>query len=290
MDNLTTRTTGDGSQTFFSESFQECFHSRHGAKQESIYQYVVPAKLLELATIKSEIHVLDVCYGLGYNTAACLAVLHQASVSITVHALEINPQVPRLALENGIMNLWSEDIQNILKFVAKDLSYKDNNRSVFLHIGDARQTIKNLPLAWADAIFLDPFSPPKCPQLWTVEFIQLIADRLHPQGVVLTYSCSAAVRKAMTLAGLVVGSTPPLGRVAPGTIGAYDQNKIPPLTTAEAEHLQTKAAIPYRDPDLNDDAQSILQRRKTEQQESNLEPTSQWKRRHQKARVNGENL
>jgi tRNA U34 5-methylaminomethyl-2-thiouridine-forming methyltransferase MnmC len=288
MDQLTTKMTGDGSLTFFSESFQECFHSRYGAKQESIYQYVVPAKLLELASTKSEIHVLDVCYGLGYNTAACLEVLRPVAVPITVHALEINPQVPRLALDEGIMNLWSDDIQNILKFVAKDLSYTNKNRSVFLHIGDARQTIKNLPLAWADAIFLDPFSPPKCPQLWTVEFIQLLADRLHPQGCILTYSCSAAVRKAMTLAGLVVGSTPPLGRFAPGTIAAFDPSKIPPLTTAETEHLQTKAAVPYRDPDLQNDPQSILARRKTEQQESNLEPTSQWKRRH--TRVNGESL
>lgn len=280
MDELTCRTTADGSLTFFSQQFQECFHSRHGAKQESIYQYTVAAKLPELAQIQAEIHVLDVCYGLGYNSAACLELLKQFPAKIVIHALEINPQVPHAALALGIMDIWSIETRQILQAVADHHEYTDSHRSVFLHIGDARKTIRNIPLNWADAIFLDPFSPPKCPQLWTVEFIGLLAQRLHSYGCILTYSCAAAVRKAMTMAGLRVGSTPPLGRYAPGTIGGFASPLVPPLTQAEVEHLQTRAAVPYRDPNLTDPAPVILQRRALEQKESSLEPSSQWKRRH----------
>ncbi|PLS67913.1 MAG: hypothetical protein CV045_10935 [Cyanobacteria bacterium M5B4] len=280
MDQLTAKVTADGSLTFFSEDYQECFHSRHGAKQESIYQYVVPAKLLARAQTQSEIHILDVCYGLGYNSAAAIEFLYNSPTRLVIHALEIDAQVPQQAIDRGIMTVWSETTQQILKEIARNYTFTDRKVSVFLHIGDARQTIKTIPLQWADAIFFDPFSPPKCPQLWTVEFIKLVADRLHFDGCLLTYSCAAAIRKAMLAADLIVGSTPPLGRVAPGTIAAFNSRWVPPLTIAEQEHLRTKAAVPYRDPNLCDSATTILDRRSKEQAESSLEPTSQWKRRH----------
>ena len=100
-----------------------------------------------------------------------------------------------------------------------------------------------------------------------------------------TYSCAAAVRTALLSAGLVIGSTAPVGRRTPGTIAAHQSIKSQeitanyPLSPAEIEHLQTRAAVPYRDPQLRDDAATITQRRQQEQQVSNLESTSQWRKR-----------
>jgi tRNA U34 5-methylaminomethyl-2-thiouridine-forming methyltransferase MnmC len=150
-----------------------------------------------------------------------------------------------------------------------------------LIIGDARETIKSLCQSqWqADAIFLDPFSPPKCPQLWTVEFLGLVARCLKPTGRLTTYSCSAAVRKALALAGLKFGSTPSVGRRSPGTVASFCEQDLPPLSLQEQEHLDTRAAIAYRDPSLQDSADTICLRRQQEQQTSILKPTSQWKKR-----------
>lgn len=131
----------------------------------------------------------------------------------------------------------------------------------------------------ADAIFLDPFSPPKCPQLWTVEFIQLIAQCLDKEGYLTTYSCAASVRNALQLAELKIGATRSVGRRSPGTVANWTGNHLPPLSNQEKEHLQTRAAIPYRDPLLSDPATIIHQRRLTEQSHSNREPSSRWKKR-----------
>ncbi|MGB3310469.1 MAG: MnmC family methyltransferase [Nodosilinea sp.] len=64
--------------------------------------------------------------------------------------------------------------------------------------GDARQHIQTLETLefQADVIFFAPFSPPHCPELWTVEFIQQAAACLHSGGKLVTYSCAAAVRTA----------------------------------------------------------------------------------------------
>ena len=148
-------------------------------------------------------------------------------------------------------------------------------------MGDARKTLKKVhQLKFrADAIFLDPFSPPHCPQLWTVEFLGLAAKCLQPDGRLATYSCAAAVRTALMTADLKIGSTAPFGRRSPGTVANFTNSNLSALSQEEEEHLQTRASIPYRDPQLCDSAGEILQRRQIEQQNSELEPTSHWKKR-----------
>jgi len=143
----------------------------------------------------------------------------------------------------------------------------------------ARQTVLQVPLGWADAVFLDPFSPSVCPELWTVDFLRAVAERMRPTGILATYSCAAAVRAALLEAGLFIGSTPPVGRPWPGTVASPQPDHLPPLSPMEWEHLKTRAAVPYRDPTLKGDRAQIRLQRQREQQASPLEPTSAWKRR-----------
>jgi tRNA U34 5-methylaminomethyl-2-thiouridine-forming methyltransferase MnmC len=281
-DQLTTLTTADGSATFFSTTFGEAFHSIHGAKQEAEAKFVAPARIRKKLECQTCVNILDVCYGLGYNTAAaiaCLEDLDSPSAHLQIIGLENNLQVPQAAIANGLLDIWPQMVVQNLQALAAKGQVQTTNLDLCLLIGDARQTAQNLPKSWADAIFLDPFSPPRCPQLWTVEFLALLASCLKPDGYIVTYSCAAAVRTAMLTVGLEVGSTSPVGRRSPGTIAAFPPIVFPPLLQAEQEILQTRASVPYRDPSLSDSAEAILQRRLVDQGHSNLEPTSAWKRR-----------
>ncbi|MEM7062552.1 MAG: MnmC family methyltransferase [Cyanobacteria bacterium P01_B01_bin.77] len=285
---LTLEVTGDGSATFYSEEFGEHFHCRHGAYTDAQRNYVDAANISELAQAE-QLSILDVCYGLGYNTAAALDTIWQVNPDcwVTIRALEINAAVPRDAIAHALTNQftndlhWSAKTQNILKILATDHRYQSSTTDIQLLIGDARQTLQ--PLAaegWqADAILFDPFSPTRCPQLWTVEFFALTARCLAADGILATYSCAAAVRSAMTLAGLTIGSLPGAGRHWPCTIATKDQRPLPSLSPQEQEHLQTRAAIPYRDPNLRATAETIMAQRQQEQQQSSLESTGAWRRR-----------
>ncbi len=285
---LIPQVTGDGSCTFFSEEFKEAFHSHYGAKQEAEAKFVEPAKLRQKAIELKErantpIRLLDICYGLGYNSAAALAAIWSVNpqCKIELIALELSAAVPRQAIAHQLLAHWHEPIPQLLQELATVYKVYSERFEGQLLIGDARKTIRSLCQSqWrADAIFLDPFSPPKCPQLWTVEFLGLVARCLKPTGRLTTYSCSAAVRKALALAGLKFGSTPGVGRRSPGTVASFCERDLPPLSLQEQEHLDTRAAIPYRDPSLQDSAAAIYLRRQQEQQTSTFEPTSQWKKR-----------
>ncbi|WP_375472010.1 tRNA (5-methylaminomethyl-2-thiouridine)(34)-methyltransferase MnmD [uncultured Nostoc sp.] len=289
LENFTPKLTADGSFTFVSQEFGESFHSHCGAQQESFCKFVEPTQLA-IAAQKPVLRLLDVCYGLGYNTAAALQTIWAVNPGccVEVIGLELNPAVPQAAIAHHLFDNWNCNYIEILKKLAFEHQVQTPCLKAKLLIGDARTTITLVRQLgfWADVIFLDPFSPPQCPQLWTVEFIKQMSLCLHPDGLLATYSCAAAVRTALLSAGLVISSTPPVGRRSPGTVATHSKNAESkdhfPLTTlseVEKEHLLTRAAIPYRDPQLSDPTEVIVRRRQQEQQTSCLEPASHWRKR-----------
>ena len=280
--------TKDGSYTFFSPEFNEAFHSHYGARQEAEKKFLEPSLLKNKARLHSQntcstLKLLDICYGLGYNSAAVLAGIWLVNPQCKVEliALEIDGTVPLQAIEHNLLNQWQSPILQLLTQLATTKHIQTNYLDASLLIDDARKTIQQIyQNGWqADAILLDPFSPPKCPQLWTVEFLGLVTKCLKPTGRIVTYSSSAAVRTALSLTGLSIGSTPGVGRKSPGTVASFFADNLPALSLQEREHLQTRAAVPYRDPELQDTAENIRQKRELEQGDSSLEPTSQWKKR-----------
>jgi tRNA U34 5-methylaminomethyl-2-thiouridine-forming methyltransferase MnmC len=284
FENFVPQLTADGSFTFVSQEFGESFHSHFGAKQESFCKFVVPTQLAQSAT-RPVLRLLDICYGLGYNTAAALETIWAVNPHCYVEliGLELNPSVPQAAIAHHLLDHWNYEYTSILSELAFQYHVQTDHLQAKLLIGDARSSIAHVHQSGfqADAIFLDPFSPPQCPYLWTTEFIQKVAQCLHAEGLLATYSCAVAVRTALLAAGLEIGSTPPVvGKRSPGTVAGYRKDHLfPPLSQEEQEHLLTRAAIPYRDPQLNDPAHVIVMRRQQEQQACSLEHTSRWRKR-----------
>lgn len=286
---LTPQATKDGSYTFYSQEFAEAFHSVFGAKQEAETKYVEPCKIRELAAQKAKIHLLDVCYGLGYNSAAALEAIWEVNPRCQVEliGLELSSEVPRQAVRHQLLTIWRSPVPQLLAKLAHTSKIEEEFLQARLLWGDARQTIQQIVARrWqADAIFLDPFSPPKCPQLWTVEFIGKVAQCLTPTGRLATYSCAAAVRTSLSLAGLRFGSTAAVGRKSPGTIASYEYKNLPRLSRREREHLQTRGAVPYRDENLQSSWEQIILRRQQEQEKSDRESTSQWRKRWLQSKI-----
>jgi len=272
-------TTGDGSLTFYSQEFGQTFHNPAGAYEEALEKFVLPCRIPDLARSASQIHLLDVCFGLGYNAAVAISLIRQINpeVDIDVIGLERSPEVPAQAWAAGVSERWDPHIDWQTLLTQGHLS-QDHIQANILW-GDARQTIFGIPDSWADAVFLDPFSPSVCPELWTVEFLGQVARCMTDTARLATYSCSAAARSAMLAVGLHIGSTPPVGRPWPGTLASKAPQDLPPLSPMDQEHLRTRAAIPFRDPDLRSCRDEIRRRRQQEQQQTHLEPTSAWKKR-----------
>lgn len=65
--------TQDGSIGLYSYVNEDVYHSKYGALTEAWEKFILPSGLDELINTKEKINVLDVCYGVGYNTKALMS-------------------------------------------------------------------------------------------------------------------------------------------------------------------------------------------------------------------------
>jgi tRNA U34 5-methylaminomethyl-2-thiouridine-forming methyltransferase MnmC len=281
--------TKDGSYSLRSTLFQENFHSLLGAFEETKSKFTSTSNLQRFKG--KSLNVLDICFGLGYNSASLLNELIKQKSYLNLYALEIDKNPLEYSLRNeSFLKLWAPKVKTIFESLYQKDYFEDQFFKCCVLWGDAREKIKIIPSSVKfDLIYLDGFSPQKCPQVWTVEFLSKVTEKLNSQGYLITYSSSAAVRKTLRNLGLEIFSIKPIfknrtfwsqGTVA---IAKFDKNKFKPnlnfekLSVMEEEHLLTKAGIPYRDQNLNSSKDDIIKKRIKEQLLSNLVPTKTWR-------------
>ncbi len=265
--------TDDGSYTFKSESFNgksENMHTSHGAISEAMEKFVKPAKL----DGKAKVSVLDICSGLGYNAASTINSLND-DVEIEMDLIEISKETIALTLlietplksykiiKKAVENkLYEEGIINFKYFHDKI----PKRIRINIHITDARVVVNELVGHQKyDAIFLDPFSPLKSPELYTNEFFRCLRNLLKPDGVILTYTSAAPVRAAVIKSGLHVGEGPSFKRSG-GTIASLNQDRIDkPLSIKDERMIAlSDAGTPFKDPEFKGTSRSILHSRDQE--------------------------
>ncbi len=131
-----------------------------------------------------------------------------------------------------------------------------------------------------DLIFLDAFTPSKCPCLWSYEFFKLLFEHLEPDGKILTYTTSASVRGAMIEAGFFIGNIyNEREKKFTGTIATKNKSLIKyPLSEFDLGLVKTKAGIFYRDENLTDLNEAISARRNEEVKNSTRLSTSKYRK------------
>ena len=255
--------TKDGSYSLKSVFFQENFHSLLGALEETKSKFTATSNLQRFKG--KSLNVLDICFGLGYNSASLLDELIKQKSYLNWYALEIDKKPLEYGLKNkSFLKLWAPRVKKIFKSLYRNDYFEDQFFKCRILWGDAREKINIIPTDCKfDLIYLDGFSPQKCPQVWTIEFLSKVTEKLNNQGYLITYSSSAAVRKTLRNLGLEIFTIKPSfnnkSTWSQGTVAVAkcEKNKLKlnfnleNLSVMEEEHLLTRASIPYRDKDLN---------------------------------------
>ena len=380
--------TNDGSVGLFCPEADDIYHSTYGALTEAYEKFIFPANFKDFFKKNSEIKILDICYGIGYNTKSFLnyflEILYNEKIyankqyndtpytdnkkyKVFIHALDNDKILANLSpffiankknIKNNILSFNQEKISRMLSgktspnfYLKKEVQiillemlknnidnetervlflknfsqffdsslvalykfykikrYKSNHFdkiNTFLHniyynhisisykkalkalnlfdfnfklnINDARYSIINDKNTY-NFMFLDAFTPAKCPCLWTVDFFKLLYEHLDENGMILTYSNSAAVRNAFFNAGFYVGKI--FSKTAnkfTGTVAVKNESLIKhELSEFDSGLLKTKAGIFYRDENLSLDNEAIIKQHEFEVKNSNLISSSQY--------------
>lgn len=209
-------TTADKTETFLNEEIGETYHSQTGAVEEALKKYAVPCKIRELAKM-GKIKILDVCFGMGYNSAMAIDVALETNpkCEIEIIGLENDPEIIKKIQK---VNPPIKFFQHYRWLTPANLEFKKGKVKVKVILGDARKEIKQLPENYFDAVFFDPFSPKTAPEMWRKEFFAGVYRVMKDSATLATYSCARMVRENMSEAGLFYDDGPIVGRRGPGTI------------------------------------------------------------------------
>ena len=401
--------TNDGSVGLFSPSADDIYHSTYGAFTEAYEKFILPSNINNFLKKNSEIKILDICYGIGYNSKSFInnfldflynETIHTNKIEyndkvdtnnkkykIYIHALDndknlaylspffisnkknfknnnltFNQEKIRRMLSNKVIQKYKlkeevnilllkrildqideETIQllnnkkykqffapntiNLFKFLrTKECKYTHIlSLNTFLHniyykyiskgyknalkalkfmdfdfnleIDDARYSLQKDSVLY-NYVFLDAFTPTKCPCLWTIDFLKLLYEHLEDDGMILTYSNSAQVRNAFINAGFIVGKIySESSKKFTGTIAVKNNSnleklicehennklvKISELSEYDLGLIKTKAGIFYRDENLSLDNEAIIKVHEIEVQNSNLMSSSKFIKEYKK--------
>ena len=186
----------DGSYTAYSKEYDEHYHStRDGALQESLLKHVIPA--FKIKKHLDEINILDICFGLGFNTLATIYYHHKnnSTCRLNIYSPELDETLIN-SLNSFVYPEEFEGLEMIISELIKNKSYTKNNLHVELFIGDAREYIKKFNNHF-DIVYQDAFSPSKNPMLWTLEYFSDIKKSIKEDAVVTSYSIALPTRLAL---------------------------------------------------------------------------------------------
>jgi tRNA U34 5-methylaminomethyl-2-thiouridine-forming methyltransferase MnmC len=183
----------DGTHTLFSKEFDEPYHStKDGALHESLEKHVKPA--LSFSKEKKQLTILDICFGLGYNTFATLYHVKKNNLLVKLHILspEFDEGLVR-SLKDFDYPPEFDTLKPVIEAVSNNLCYEDAQFKIEVLVGDARESIPQIKEK-IDVVYQDAFSPAHNPLLWTQEHFRNVRAVCSDDALLTTYSTAAAVR------------------------------------------------------------------------------------------------
>lgn len=268
--------TEDGSYSINSKEINnkiETLHTSTGAISESFEKFIKAVKF----DYAKDIAILDICAGLGYNTSAAIEnfIKNSDNTNLKVDMVEISKAtlacgllVPSPIKEHDITKkaIENELIKSNYARSSLEQSEIPDNIEINVYIEDARQCIQKLKSKSYDAIFLDPFSQNMSPELFSVDLFKEFKRVIKDDGIIATYTSSAPVRAAFIEAGFYIGLGPIFGRKQGGTLASPNPSMLDTslLKNDEIRIALSDVGIPFRDPNLSNSSEDILNKRQEE--------------------------
>lgn len=193
--------TGDGSDSLFSTRFQDSYHSRHGAVQESNHVFIQNGLHFCSQKIHS-INLLELGFGTGLNLLLTrkfaqenpgLKIVYQ-----TIEAFPISMEtVKKLNYDRMFDAGWLHEIHQL---PWDEDHVLNENLTLRKHLKSFEQISE---VDSFDLIYFDAFAPQKQPALWEEDFLSTIARATKPGGILVTYCSQGAFRRALKKVGFL---------------------------------------------------------------------------------------
>ena len=129
--------TEDGSIGLYSYAEKDVFHSKYGALTEAWEKFVLPSNIIGLMGEKENIKVLDICYGIGYNSKALMShVIKNTKIKKEILIYKIIKKIfpkffqKKTQYKNNTETIYNDNIANKRKMLLPYVDSVDNDNII----------------------------------------------------------------------------------------------------------------------------------------------------------------
>ena len=244
MHNYKIVNTCDGSKTLYSKKYNQHYHSvKDGAVNESLHKHVVPA--LTHHKNRESLRILDICFGLGYNTFSTIyyALQNNLDMKLKFYSPELDGRLIKSLYHFEYPDEF-EPIKNIIEEVSQNLYYEDEKLKIEVFVGNAREYIKTLDDI--DIVYQDAFSSDVNYELWTKEYFGDIYKIVNDDSIITTYSVATPVRLSMYENSFFIYENKNKF-TRNGTLAFKQKQELPNFVNMELKKLRNPNAKPFVD-------------------------------------------
>jgi tRNA U34 5-methylaminomethyl-2-thiouridine-forming methyltransferase MnmC len=194
--------TEDGSHTLYVPEIDECYHSSHGAIQESRHIFIEAGLKM---CFKNEINILEIGFGTGLNAFLALIEVEKVGKKIKYTALEKFPvEMEKINNLNFAHQIESNKI-SLFQFMHQSEWNKEIEITPQFSLTkvECDFTSYNIESQY-DIVFFDAFSPEKQAEMWTEKIFLKIYTHCNPGAILTTYCAKGIVRRALQNVGFEV--------------------------------------------------------------------------------------
>jgi len=203
--------TEDGSTTIHLPEWDEQYHSKFGAIQETRHVFIQMGlfKVLEREEL-SEISILEIGFGTGLNALVTWQEAKKKQVLIEYTGVEAYPvssqeiehlNFPKILKEPGAASVFEK--------MHKTPWEKSQNISEFFNLTKQQKYFQEInDINKYDLIYFDAFGAGIQPDLWTEAIFEKMYIAIRNNGVLVTYAAKGSVRRAMLQVGFKVERLP----------------------------------------------------------------------------------
>ncbi|WP_457610344.1 tRNA (5-methylaminomethyl-2-thiouridine)(34)-methyltransferase MnmD [Lutibacter sp.] len=195
--------TDDGSTTIHIPEWNEQYHSKHGAIQETNHVFIKNG----LSFFSNDIiSILEIGFGTGLNSFITFLESEKRDLTIDYVGVEAYPVLTKeIEQLNYVSVLKSDNLKDVFAKMHEQVWEVKNKISANFYLTKRKQFFNEInDKNCYNLIYFDAFGARVQPELWTEEIFQIMHKALKKGGILVTYSAKGSVRRAMQLVGFTV--------------------------------------------------------------------------------------
>lgn len=200
--------TADGSKTLRIDDWDEQYHSKHGAFQESKHVFIEQG--LQQYSNRKALNILEMGFGTGLNALMTLMEGRSLDMAINYVSVEAYPIDAELVGQLEYWEFWEESLAKTAFFEMHTTPWEVAHliNPKFSLTKQQKDFAEVKEIAAFDLIYFDAFGARVQPELWTEELFATMFASLRPEGSLVTYSAKGSVRRALEKVGFRVERLP----------------------------------------------------------------------------------